>query len=497
MGKPTGFKEFVRAEPDEAPPAERVRHSREFLVQLPSDKLREQGARCMDCGVPFCHSACPLGNLIPDWNDLVYREDWAGAANALHSTNNFPEITGRVCPAPCEESCVLAINEPAVTIKNIECAIADRAFFDGTVVARPPASRSGKSIAVIGSGPAGLACAQQLNLAGHTVTVFERADRIGGLLRYGIPDFKLERWIVDRRIKLLEEEGVIFRAGIEIGIDITGTELYQSFDSVVLAVGAAEPRHLDLPGRDLIGVHYAMEFLAQQNARVAENSVWRLQERWWFSENRAEILATGKDVIVIGGGDSGSDCIGVSNRQRAKSVTQFEWKEMPGEDRPSEQPWPYWPMKLRTSSSHEEGCDRQWGIHTVEFVGEHGKVTGLRTRNISWDYSEGPRRMIEQPGSERIWPADLILIAAGFSGPEKSALLSQLDVRLDDRGKIAVDEAYRTSKPGVYACGDAHRGQSLVVWAISEGREAARAVDADLRGNFFLPTKGAGDLMAA
>ncbi len=497
MGKPTGFKEFTRLDPVEAPPVERVEHYREFLVQLPSEKLQQQGARCMDCGVPFCHSACPVGNLIPDWNDLVYRDDWRRASRALEATNNFPEITGRICPAPCEEACVLAIIEPAVTIKNIESAIAERAFFEGWVVPRPPLTRSGKTVAVIGSGPAGLACAQQLNSAGHTVTVFERADKIGGLLRYGIPDFKLERWVLDRRLKIMEDEGVIFRAGVEVGTDIPAEELLHQFDALVLAVGATAPRDLDVPGRDLKGIYYAMEFLSQQNARVAGNNSWKLPDRWWFGEERSDILATDKRVIVIGGGDSGADCVGICNRQKAASVTQFEWKEMPSEDRPADQPWPFWPMRLRVSTSHEEGCDRQWGVHTMEFVGERGIITGLKSGAVRWDRSGGKRSMETIPGGEQFWPADMVLIAAGFSGVEQSPLIKELGVELDSKGRVIGDARYQTSSPKVYVCGDARRGQSLVVWAISEGREVARAVDERLTGASLLPTKGVGDLLAA
>lgn len=497
MGKPTGFKESPRIDPEELPPSERVQHFREFLVQLPSEKLHEQAGRCMDCGVPFCHSACPLGNNIPDWNDLVFREDWKRAARALHATNNFPEFTGRLCPAPCEEACVLAITEPAVTIKNIESAIADRAFFEEWVEAKKPAVRSGKRVAVVGSGPAGLACAQQLNQAGHLVTVFERTDRVGGLLRYGIPDFKLERWMLDRRVKLLEDEGVIFRCGVDVGQDVSAEELLGDFQAVVLCVGATQPRDLPIPGRNLKGVHFAMDFLAQQNARNSDNASWKLPEHWWFSQDRGDILAQDKHVIVIGGGDSGADCVGVANRQRARSVTQFEWKDMPSSERTSDQPWPFWPMRLRTSSSHEEGCDRQWGVHTLEFVGERGRVSGLHTAGASWDFS-GPERKLELvPGTETFWPAELVLIAAGFSGVGQTPMLEAFGVELDSKGNIATDAQFRTSNRKVFACGDANRGQSLVVWAISEGREAARAVDIELSGYSALPTKGSGDLLAA
>ncbi|MFN8389687.1 MAG: glutamate synthase subunit beta [Bdellovibrionota bacterium] len=493
MGKVTGFREFPRVEPGHLPPEERVKHSKEFLVQLPTPKLREQGARCMDCGVPFCHSACPLGNLIPDWNDLVYRDDWKRAAKMLHATNNFPELTGRICPAPCEEACVLSIHQPAVTIKNIEGAIVERAFEEGWIEPRPPRERTEKRVAVVGSGPSGLACADQLNRAGHSVTVFERADKIGGLLRYGIPDFKLSRTVLDRRLAVLEQEGIVFRTGVHVGHDITADELKRSFDAVVLAVGSTRARDLELPGRNLRGVHLAMEFLSQQNAVVAENDAWKDRSRWWFSGSRDRIVATGKDVVVIGGGDSGADCVGTCHRQGAKSVTQFELRDLDSYGDGSGS-WPYWPIRVRSCSSHEEGGAREWGISTVKFTGQLGRVTGLQTARVKFG-SDGSMQVL--PHSEHDWPAQLVLIAAGFAGPETNALEQQLGIVATARGTIGSDDQYQTNVPGIFTCGDARRGQSLVVWAISEGREAARAVDLALRGATQLPTKGAGDLLAA
>ncbi|GMU24378.1 MAG: dihydropyrimidine dehydrogenase subunit A [Phycisphaerae bacterium] len=498
MGKPTGFLEFTREGFDEVPIEERKKHYREFSIPLPVAKLQQQAARCMDCGVPFCHTGCPLGNIIPDFNDLVYAEDWEGAIRTLHSTNNFPEFTGRVCPAPCEEACVLGINEPPVTIKYIEVSIIERAFKEGWIRPNLPEKRTGKKIAVVGSGPAGLAAADQLNRAGHTVTVFERADRIGGLLRYGIPDFKLEKRIIDRRLALLEAEGVVFRAGVNVGVDITGDELRRDFDVIVLAGGATKPRDLPIPGRELQGVHFAMEFLPQQNKRVAGDKVAHGTDGWWFSRGTGDILATGKDVIIIGGGDTGSDCVGTSNRHGARSVTQFELLSKPPENRPASQPWPYWPMKLRTSSSHEEGCQRCWSILTKRFLGENGRVTGLETVEVEWTPANGTRpQMREVPGTEKIWPADLVLLAMGFLGPEPDGIVAQLGVELDERGNVKAGADYRTSEPDVYACGDMRRGQSLIVWAISEGREAARSIDVALMGFSMLPAKGEGDLPRA
>jgi len=496
MGKPTGFKEYPRLTPGERPPSERVKDWREFMIQLPVAQLRKQGARCMDCGVPFCHSGCPLGNIIPDFNDLVYRGEWERAVRTLHATNNFPEITGRVCPAPCEEACVLGLIEPAVTIKNIELAIIERAFEEGWVKPCPPAVRTGRKVAIVGSGPAGLAAADQLNTAGHAVTVFERADRIGGLLRYGIPDFKLEKHVLDRRLATLEQEGIIFKTAVNVGFDITADRLQAEFDAIVLCGGATRPRDLPVPGRDLAGIHFAMEFLSQQNKRVAGDTSAVPETGWWFGSDRREILATGKHVVIIGGGDTGSDCVGTANRQGAASVTQFELLPRPPEDRPPDQPWPYWPRKLRTSSSHLEGCRREWSILTKRFVGEAGRVTGVETVAVQWlpsDNGSGPT-MKEIPGTERVWPADLVLLAMGFVGPETGGLVDQLGLALDGRGNVLADTNYMTHVPGVFACGDMRRGQSLVVWAISEGREAARAVDLYLMGETELPTKGPGDI---
>jgi glutamate synthase (NADPH/NADH) small chain len=494
MGKITGFREYTRTEPEELAPTERVKHFQEFLVPLPTPKLREQGARCMDCGIPFCHSACPLGNLIPDWNDLVYHDDWKKAAQLLHATNNFPEITGRICPAPCEESCVLSINQPAVTIKNIEASIIERAFSEEWVHPRVPDVRSGKRVAIVGSGPSGLACADQLNRAGHSVTVFERADAIGGLLRYGIPDFKLERRVLDRRLRLMAEEGVQFRPGVHVGVDLSGETLRREFDAVVLALGATRPRNIDVPGRQLQGVHFAMEFLAQQNAKISGSTAWKDRSRWWFSDSRRAISAKGKDVIVIGGGDSGADCVGTCHRQRARSVTQFELKGMPADGDEGNANWPYWPLRLRVSSSHEEGGTREWGINTLQFLGQLGRVTGLSTAQVEW-VSE--REMLPVPNSQRMWPAQLVLIASGFLGPETNSVAAQLGLETTPKGTLASQPDYTTAVPGVFVCGDARRGQSLVVWAISEGREAARSVDAALGGQSHLPTKGSGDLLAA
>ncbi len=486
MGRPTGFKEYTREMPQSRPVEERIRDYSEIYQPFEDAKLQKQAARCMDCGVPFCHSGCPLGNIIPDWNDLVYRNRWREAIDRLHATNNFPEFTGRLCPAPCEEACVLGINEPAVTIELIEKAIIEHAFEQGWIVPVPPAVRTGKSVAIVGSGPAGLACAQQLNRAGHAVTVFERADRIGGLLRYGIPDFKLEKWVIDRRLKIMEQEGITFKAGVNVGRDVTADHL-KSFDAVVLCGGATKPRDLPMPGRELEGIHFAMEFLTGQNRRVAGDSTERIGP---------EITAEGKRVIVIGGGDTGSDCIGTSVRHGAKSVTSFEIMPMPGEDRPPEQPWPYWPMRLRTSSSHKEGGTRYWAIATKKFIGAGGRLRSLLTVNLEFVKKDGRMQMLEVPGSEHEWPCELVLLAMGFTGPEPDGIIAQLGVQLDERGNVKADR-YATTVPGVFSAGDMRRGQSLIVWAISEGREAARAVDEHLMGSSLLPTKGGTDLPRA
>ncbi len=492
MGKLTGFKEYAREVPASMAPAERVKHYREFDVPLPVVRLQEQGARCMDCGVPFCQPGCPLGNIIPDWNDLVYRGDWQRAIASLHSTNNFPEFTGRTCPAPCEEACVLGINETPVTIKNIELSIVERAFREGWINPEPPEQRTQKRVAVVGSGPAGLACADQLNRAGHWVTVFERADRIGGLLRYGIPDFKLEKWVIDRRLAIMTAEGIIFQTGVNVGCDISADQIHRDFDAVVLCGGATVARDLPIPGCELDGVHPAMEFLVQQNKRVSHMTPLS----WWFRDERREVLARGKHVIIIGGGDTGSDCVGTCNRQGAASVTQFELLAKPPEGRPAHQPWPYWPVKLRTTSSHQEGCDRHWSLQTVRFNGERGRVRSLETVGVArdtaklvgrsragaWGSDKHPR-MREVPGTKRTWPADLVLLAMGFVSPDTNGIVSQLGVKLEERGCVQTDERYMTSVPGVFACGDMRRGQSLVVWAISEGREAAHGVDGYLMGS--------------
>ncbi|MBU1693232.1 MAG: glutamate synthase subunit beta [Verrucomicrobia bacterium] len=487
MGKPTGFKEYTREMPASRPIEVRVRDYGEIYQPFPDEKLRQQAARCMDCGVPFCHSGCPLGNIIPDWNELVYRNRWREAMDRLHATNNFPEFTGRLCPAPCEEACVLAINEPAVTIELIEKAIIEHGFENGWVVPQPPAVRTGKTVAIVGSGPAGLACAHQLNRAGHTVTVFERANRLGGLLRYGIPDFKMEKWVIDRRLKLMEAEGVVFRPGVNVGTDLSAEEL-RKHDAVVLCGGATKPRDLNVPGRALDGIHFAMDFLTPQNRLGAGDQ----PERDGF---RA-ISAQGKRVIVIGGGDTGSDCIGTSVRHGAKSVTSFELMPMPPEGRPENHPWPYYPMRLRTSSSHKEGGRRFWAINTKQFVGAGVRVRSVITVNLEFVKKDGRLQMVEVPGSEHEWPCELVLLALGFVGPEPDGIIARLGVDLDERGNVKT-ENYATRVKGVFSAGDMRRGQSLIVWAISEGREAARAVDEYLMGFSLLPTKGETDLPRA
>jgi len=487
MGNVTGFMDFARVEEDHEPVPERVKNHREFIFALKEDDAKVQSARCMDCGVPFCNNGCPVNNIIPDFNDLVYRADWRTAFAVLDSTNNFPEFTGRICPAPCEAACTLNINDDPVGIKSIEHAIIDRAWAEGWVVPRPPAKSSGKTVAVVGSGPAGLAAAQQLARAGHSVTVFERNDAIGGLLRYGIPDFKMEKAHIDRRIAQMEAEGVIFRAGVRVATPAAGEvvtdwsrehvsaeALLADFDAVLLAAGAERSRDLPVPGRDLDGVHYAMEFLPQQNKVNAGGSVER------------QIRADGKDVIVIGGGDTGSDCVGTSNRHGAKSVTQFELLPMPPERENKPLVWPYWPIKLRTSSSHEEGCEREFAIATKEFIGDGGKLTALKSVRVEWQGG----KMTEVPGTEQLIPTQLVLLAMGFVSPLAS-LLEAFGVERDARGnaKASTDAAggYATSVAKVFAAGDVRRGQSLVVWAIREGRQAARAVDEYLTGFSELP----------
>lgn len=474
MGKVTGFKEYRRQTAKKAPPAERVKHYREFELPVLQEDLRVQGARCMDCGIPFCNTGCPLGNLIPDWNDATYHGDWQEAIDALHTTNNFPEFTGRVCPAPCEASCVLNINDEPVSIKLIERSIADRAFTDGLVAPQPPAVKTGKKVAVIGSGPAGMAAAQQLARAGHSVTVFERDDRIGGLLTYGIPDFKLEKTLVARRVEQMKAEGVEFRTSVHVGKDVTGEQLKKDFDAVCLCIGSRVPRDLPVPGRELSGIHFAMEFLEQQNRRVAGDVI---------PDDKA-ILATGKHVVVIGGGDTGSDCIGTSHRQGAASVTNLEIMPQPPESPAAHTPWPLWPLMLRTSTSHEEGGERRFSVTTQRAEGENGQVKRLVCTEVRLEGG----KLQPVPGTEFTLKADLVLLAMGFIYPEKPGVVEQLGVAINERGNIKVDERFQTSVPGVFAAGDGQRGQSLVVWAISDGRKAAREIDLYLSGSSDLET---------
>ena len=485
MGKMTGFMEFTREVPTVEPANERIQHYKEFVKPFSAAKLVNQAARCMDCSVPFCHIGCPLGNIIPDFNDHAYHGRWEQALETLLSTNNFPEFTGRLCPAPCEQACVLGIHEPPVTIELIEKEIVERGFSQGWIKPQPPEQRSGKRVAVVGSGPAGLACAQQLNRAGHEVTVFERDDRIGGLLRYGIPDFKLDKEVIDRRVHIMKQEGITFQPGCAPD----KTEL-ETFDAVALCMGSRVPRDNPLPGRDLDGVHFAMDFLSQQNRRVAGDDTDAL--------GLAPISAKGKHVIVIGGGDTGSDCIGTSNRQGAKSVINFEIMPLPPDERDASTPWPYWPLVRRTSSSHVEGCERYWSIMAKEFLGKNGKVQRLRTVNVEFvQGANGRMRPEEIAGTEYEWPADLVLLAMGFAGPDTSGPVSEWNLDLDSRGNITTGKDYQSSRPGVFVAGDARRGQSLIVWAISEGRECARSVDQYLMGYSDLPTKGGEELPRA
>jgi glutamate synthase (NADPH) small chain len=477
MGKITGFMEYARELPSRRPVAERLHDWRELEGKHAEDVLQRQAARCMDCGIPFCHKGCPLGNIIPDWNDLVYRGRWKDAIDRLHSTNNFPDFTGRICPAPCEEACVLNINNDPVTIKQIEKQIIDHAFKAGMVAPHVPPHRTGKKVAVVGSGPAGLACAQQLARAGHWVTVFEREDRIGGLLRYGIPDFKMEKHLIDRRMEQMAAEGVTFKPSTNVGVNYPTEQLRQEFDALALAGGATWARDLKVPGRELRGIHFAMEFLPQQNKVVAGDTIVK------------QITATGKRVVILGGGDTGSDCLGTSNRQGATSVHQFELLPMPPETRTEDvAPWPYWPMILRTSSSHEEGVTRDWSINTKSFSGDaHGNVKKLHGVRLEWIKQNGRPVMQEVAGSEFDLDVDLVLLALGFLGPEREGVLSDLGVQINERGNVAVGPDYQSSVPGVFACGDMRRGQSLVVWAIWEGRECARGVDRYLMGHTDLP----------
>jgi glutamate synthase (NADPH/NADH) small chain len=463
MGKPTGFMEFSRELPERRPVTERVNDWFEIYRAFPEEKLQEQGARCMDCGVPFCHNGCPVNNIIPDWNDLVYNGRWKEAIRRLHATNNFPEFTGRICPAPCEAACVLGINAPPVAIKQIEKSIVERGFEEGWIHPEPPLVNSGKRVAVVGSGPAGLAAAQQLRRAGHGVTVFEKNDRIGGLLRYGIPNFKLEKQIVDRRLEQLTAEGVKFVTNAHVGVNVPVEDLRRDYDAILLAGGAEHPRDLQVPGRELKGIYYAMEFLPQQNKRCEGDAI----------DDSIGILATGKRVVIIGGGDTGADCLGTSHRQKALSIEQFEIMPMPPNERAPQTPWPLWPMQLRVESAHEEGGKRNWSVATTMFTGdEHGNVKQLHGVRV------GAAPKFEPiPDSEFVLDVDLVLLAMGFMGPVRNGMIEKLGVVLDSRGNIATDEHYTSSVEGVFAAGDMRRGQSLVVWAISEGRKAASAVD--------------------
>ncbi len=482
MGKLKGFIEYERIEERHIPVRKRLKNFKEFTIKPSESKLQKQGGRCMDCGVPFCHSGCPLGNLIPDFNDAVYHNKWEKALHILHSTNNFPEFTGRLCPAPCEEACVLGIINPPVSIEMIEKYIIERGFKEGWIKAIPPLNRTGKKIAIIGSGPAGLAAAQQLNKAGHYVEVLERDNKIGGLLRYGIPDFKMEKKIIDRRIKVLIKEGIIFKTNTEVGKNFS-VEKLKNYDAVVLCAGATIKRNLPIKGSELNGVKQAMEFLKLQNEVVDG-----------LKNYSSELNAKGKNVIVIGGGDTGSDCIGTSNRQGAKSVTNFEIMSKPSSSRTDEHPWPYWPFKLKTTSSHEEGIQREWSILTKEFIGDkNGNVTGLKTVEVEWIKKEGERpHLKELEGSEKLWPCDMALLALGFTGHEKS-LVEQLGIETNDSDQL-ISKNYQTNIPHIFSAGDMRRGQSLIVWAISEGREAAVQVDKFLTGQSKLETKEKGDL---
>lgn len=482
MGNPTGFIEFSRELPAKRPPQERIKDYNEFIERYSEEKLNQQAARCMDCGIPFCHHGCPLGNIIPEFNDAVYRKNWLEAYEILRSTNNFPEFTGRICPAPCESSCVLGINHPAITIEEIEKHIIEIAFDKGYVQARKPNLRTGKKIAIVGSGPAGLAAASQLNDASHSVTVFERDEAPGGLLRYGIPDFKLEKWVIDRRLRIMEEEGIVFKCNANVGYNVSVNDLLREYHAIVLAGGSTIPRDLNIPGRDSAGVHFAMDFLKQQNKRLASEKI-----------EEAAISAEGKNVVVIGGGDTGSDCVGTSNRQGAKSVTQFELLPKPPDSRTEHMPWPTYPMTLKTSSSHEEGAERQWGVATKAFIGdENGNLKALKIVNLHWKFAEQgrPAHFEEVPGSEKELPCELALLAMGFVHPQHQGILQELGIELDDKGNVkATEKSYQTNIAKIFTAGDMRRGQSLVVWAISEGRECARKVDEYLVGHSMLESK--------
>jgi len=482
MGKITGFLEFTRELPEKRPPQERINDYNEFVQRYSDEKLNQQSGRCMDCGTPFCHEGCPLGNLIPEFNDAVYRKSWKEAYDILSSTNNFPEFTGRICPAPCESSCVLGINQPAITIEEIEKHIIEIAFENGFVQPKIPNLRTGKKVAIVGSGPAGMAAAVQLNYAGHHVTIYERDDEPGGLLRYGIPDFKLEKWVVERRIKLMKEEGIVINCNANVGVNISINDLLREYHAIILAGGSTIPRNLEIPGRGLNGIHYAMDFLKQQNKRVSGKKV-----------KEEDIFATGKNVVVIGGGDTGSDCVGTSNRQKALSVTQFELMPKPPGSRTPFMPWPTYPMVLKTTSSHEEGAKRHWAIATKEFIGdENENLKAVKIVNLEWKFTEDdkPAQFIEVPGSEIEIPCELALLAMGFVHPQHEGLLKQLEIDLDEKGNVKASEKnYHTNISKIFTAGDMRRGQSLVVWAISEGRECARKVDEYLMGYSLLETK--------
>lgn len=482
MGLPTGFLEIERKERPYEKVEKRLKNWQEFVLPLPAAEVSRQGARCMDCGIPFCHNGCPVNNLIPDWNELVRRDRWQDALEALHSTNNFPEFTGRICPAPCEAACTLNIDDNPVTIKSIECSIVDRGWAEGWIVPQMAAAKTGKRVAVVGSGPAGMACAQQLARAGHAVTLFEKADRIGGLLRYGIPDFKMEKRLIDRRMVQMEAEGVEFRTGVEVGATLAFKSLIEGYDAVALTGGAEWPRDLEVAGRELSGIHFAMDFLAQQNKRVAGDDESR-------AAPRGTLTAKGKHVVVIGGGDTGSDCVGTSNRQGAASVTQLEVMPQPPEKENKALVWPDWPLKMRTSSSHEEGVERDFAVLTKRAIGKDGKVTALECARIDWvKGADGRLAMKEVDGSRFELKADLVLLAMGFLGPRKPGMIEQAGVALDPRGNVAANVTdYKTSIPKLYAAGDMRRGQSLVVWAIREGRQCARAIDEGLMGSTTLP----------
>ena len=492
MGKPTGFKEFTRQLPTKRPVAERLNDYNEFVYRYSDTQLNEQSSRCMDCGVPFCHNGCPLGNVIPEFNNAVYNKEWKEAYDILASTNNFPEFTGRICPAPCESACVLGINRPAIAIEEIEKHIIEIAFDKGFVQAHIPNVRTGKKIAVVGSGPAGLAAAAQLNIAGHSVTVFERDDAPGGLLRYGIPDFKLEKWVIDRRINLMTEEGIIFKCNANVGVNISINDLLREYNAIVLAGGSTIPRDLNIPGRELKGVHFAMEFLKQQNKRIAGKDPFANAD---FESNIYDepIIAADKNVVVIGGGDTGSDCVGTSNRHGAKTVTQFELLPKPPGERTELMPWPSYPMTLKITSSHEEGADRKWTTATKEFIGDtEGNLKALKIVTLEWRTPPGggPAAFSELPGSGQEIPCELALLSMGFVHPQKEGMLTELDIDLDERGNIkATEKDYQTNISKIFTAGDMRRGQSLVVWAISEGRECARKVDQFLTGGSLLESK--------